>query len=60
MNFKDIMESVTPEKFYKALLRRKIGEILEGHKTGWLTNDEAKERLINAFEEYQEWVDKDK
>ncbi|AGI11949.1 hypothetical protein X915_gp112 [Bacillus phage vB_BanS-Tsamsa] len=58
--FRDIMKSITPEQWRKAILRRRIGEVLTGHKTGWLTDEEAKDHLIKVFEEYQSWVDKDK
>ncbi|UGO50971.1 hypothetical protein PQE70_gp118 [Bacillus phage vB_BanS_Nate] len=57
---RDIMKNFTPKDFQEALLKRKMGKILEGHKNGWLTNDEAKKLLINAFENYTTWVDKNK
>ncbi|AKQ08412.1 hypothetical protein PQE66_gp097 [Bacillus phage PBC2] len=57
---KDIMSGISPERWRKAILRRKIGEVLEGHKIGWLSNEEAKDRMEELIEEYIEWVDKNK
>lgn len=59
--FRDIStKHITTEQWRKAILRRRIGEVLTGYKTGWLSDSEAKDHLIKVFEEYQEWVDKDK
>jgi len=57
---RDIMKEMSPERWRKAILRRKIGEVLEGHRIGWLSNEEAKDHLMNIIEEYIEWVDKSK
>lgn len=57
---RDIFNEMSPERWRKAILRRKIGEVLEGHKSGWRTNEEAKDRIIELIEEYIEWVDKSK
>jgi len=60
MSLKDIMSKLTPEKWREVLLRRKMGQILEAHKTGWVTNDEAKDMLLNAFEQYCDFREMDK
>ncbi|MDS7057144.1 hypothetical protein NXG04_07580 [Klebsiella pneumoniae] len=52
---RDFFNNITTEEWREALLRRKIGRVLDGHKNGWLTNDEAKTLIIKAFEQHEEY-----
>ena len=57
---RDIMNQISPEQWRKVILKRKIGEVLEGHRIGWLSDEEAKDHLMKIIEEYVEWIDKSK